>query len=139
MRLPWEQVVGHLPQDIIAHRGVDTLKVVDVNHHRSPLMHQVEVSIEVSVVTEHADKNKRALDIFHELLVKDKEPVDGQFEMMQQHLSLGDHIRHKRTEQRHCLTSTRTSSVHKGCHCAVTCLRIIMTSHVHLVLIKCVN
>ena len=80
-----EQIVGHLPREIsrfIVHGGVVTVKVLDVNHRRSPLIQGgLEIPVEVSVVMEHNEENKLALGIY-ESLVKEhyKEPIDGEFD-----------------------------------------------------------
>lgn len=66
----------------LAHGGVVTGKVVDVNHRRSPLIQEgLGIPIVVSVVMEDTDENKQAIDIYETLINKHyKEPVDGEFE-----------------------------------------------------------
>ena len=58
------------------------MKVLDVNHRRSPLIQGgLEIPVKVSVVMEHNEENKLALGIY-ESLVKEhyKEPIDGEFD-----------------------------------------------------------
>ena len=74
-----EQIVGHLPREIsrfthyiIVHGGVVTVKVLDMNHCRLPLIQGgLEIPVEVSIVMEHDEENKLALGIY-ESLVKEQ-------------------------------------------------------------------
>ena len=83
-----QQVVGHLPKEIsrftwfIINRGAAvSVKVVDINYRRSPLVQGgLEIPIEVCVVMPLSDANKRALDKYRTLVTENyEEPVNGNF------------------------------------------------------------
>ena len=84
-----EEIVGHLPREIsrftyfiIVHGGVVTVKVIDVNHRRSPLIQGgLEIPVEISVEMENNNENKLALGIYESLVNEHyKEPMDGEFD-----------------------------------------------------------
>ena len=90
-----ELVVGHLPREIsrfswfIINRGaVISVKVVDVNRRKSPLVQGgLETPVKVIVAMLFSTANKQALDEYN-ILVKDhyEEPVDGNFEDATTHI-----------------------------------------------------
>ena len=63
-----QQVVGHLPKEItqftsfiINHGAAVSVKVVDINYRRSPLVQRgLEIPIEVCVVMPLSDANKKS-------------------------------------------------------------------------------
>ena len=86
--LKQQQVVSHLPREIsrftwfiINHGAAVSVKVVDINYRRSPLVQGgLEIPIEVCVVMPLSDANKRALDTYRTLINENyEEPVNGNF------------------------------------------------------------
>ena len=83
------RVVGHLPKEvsrlvtfILAHGAEVSVKVMDNNHRRSPLIQGgLEIPILVIIKMSHSEKNQAKLAKLEELINKYyKEPVDGKFE-----------------------------------------------------------
>ena len=63
---------------IIYHRVAVLVRVVDVNHRRSPLVQGgLEIPIEVSILMPHSDVYKHALETYATLI--SKESVNGRF------------------------------------------------------------
>ena len=87
--LPLEQVVGHLPKEIsrfikfiLIHGARVTVKVIDVDYRRSPLVQGgLEIPVLVSVAMDCSDSNKGKIKKL-EILLNEyyKEPVNGKFE-----------------------------------------------------------
>ena len=83
-----EKIVGHLPCEylgihfIILHGATISIKVVDVSHHRSPLIQgELEIPVVVTVSMTFSEANKLAIkrcEVWVELQYK--ELVNGQFE-----------------------------------------------------------
>ena len=86
--LKQQQVVVHFPKEIsqftwfiINHGAAVSMKVVDINYRRSPLVQGgLEIPIEVCVVMPLSDANKRVLDTYMTLNNEIYEgPVNGNF------------------------------------------------------------
>ena len=84
-----ESTVGHLPKEIsratrfiMFYGAIVTVKVIDVHHHRSPLVQGgLEIPIQVTAKMTYSAENKDAMVTYEELIHKlYKEPVDGIFE-----------------------------------------------------------